>query len=158
MTQLYKLTGQWAELQSMDFDPAVIKDTLESIKGEIKEKAQNIAFVNANMSARIDAIDGEIKRLQAMKKTEQNKQEALKDYLRTNMENMGVKKIECDLFTITLRKPVDVVSIDNPDDIPRDYYKVVESIDKTLIKQALKDGHDVKGASLVAGKAGLLIK
>lgn len=158
MTQLYVLTEQYQELLSMDFDPAVVKDTLESIKGEITEKAQNIAFVNANMSARIDAIDGEIKRLQAMKKVEQNKQEALKDYLRINMEQMELKKIECDLFTITLRKPVDVVSIDNPDDIPRDYYKVVESIDKVLIKQAIKDGHEVKGASLVPGKSGLLIK
>lgn len=158
MTQLYKLKDQYNELQSMDFDPQVFNDTLEALDGEISDKAQNIGFVNANMTAKIEAIDNEIKRLQAMKKIEQNKQNSLKDYLRNNMEQMGIKKIECDLFSITLRKPVDVVSIDNPDEVPRDFYKVVESIDKALIKKALKDGHEVKGASLKAGKPGLLIK
>ena len=151
MTTLYQMTGQWHELQSMDLPADAIADTLESIKGDIKEKAQNIAHVNANMTARIDAIDGEIKRLQTMKKVEQNKQNALKDYLRHNMESCDISKIECDLFSITLRKPTDVVVIDEPDHVPRDYYKVVESIDKAKVKKALKDGFEVKGAYLGKG-------
>lgn len=158
MTQLYKLTGQWAELQSMDFDPAVIKDTLESIEGEIKVKAENIGFVNANWDNQITAIDTEIKRLQAMKKVVQNKQNALKDYLRSNMEKCDIKKIECDLFTITLRKPVDVVVINDEESVPQDYWKVVKSVDKATVKKALKDGFEVPGARLQAGKPGLMIK
>ena len=156
--KLYELSGQWNEIQSMDFDPQALADTLESIEGEITVKAQNIAHVNANFDANIKAIDDEIKRLQAMKKVQQNKQNGLKDYLRHNMEACDISKIECDLFTVTLRKASPVVSIDDPEQIPRDYYKVVESIDKTLIKNAIKDGHTVKGASLVDGKRGLMIK
>jgi hypothetical protein len=142
----------------MDFDKQVINDTLEAIEGEFEEKAKNIGFVNANMAARIEAIDSEIKRLQAMKKVEVNKQEALKDYLRHNMQQCDITKIECDLFTITLRKPSDVCVIDDEEKIPQDYWKVVKSVDKALIKRALKDGHEVDGASLQAGKAGLMIK
>lgn len=158
MTTLYQMTGQWHELQSMDLPPEAINDTLESIKGDIKEKAQNIAHVNANMAARIEAIDNEIKRLQAAKKVQQNKQNALKDYLRHNMESCDISKIECDLFSITLRKPVDVVVIDDDQQVPQDYWKVVKSVDKSLVKKALKDGAVVKGARLAPGKAGLLIK
>lgn len=158
MTQLYKITEQYKSIQTMDFDKQVINDTLEAIEGEFEEKAKNIGFVNANMAARIEAIDSEIKRLQAMKKVEVNKQEALKDYLRHNMQQCDITKIECDLFTITLRKPSDVCVIDDEEKIPQDYWKVVKSVDKALIKRALKDGHEVDGASLQAGKAGLMIK
>lgn len=158
MTQLYKITEQYKSIQTMDFDKQVINDTLEAIEGEFEEKAKNIGFVNANMAARIEAIDSEIKRLQAMKKVEANKQEALKDYLRHNMQQCDITKIECDLFTITLRKPSDVCVIDDEEKIPQDYWKVVKSVDKALIKRALKDGHEVDGASLQAGKAGLMIK
>lgn len=158
MTQLYNLAGQYKEIQSMDFDPVTLKDTLESIEGDIKEKAQNIGFVNANWDNQIVAIDAEISRLQGMKKVIVNKQNGLKDYLRHNMELCEIKKIECDLFSITLRKPVDVVSIDDEELIPQDYWKIVKSVDKALVKKALKDGFNVPGASLQSGKSGLLIK
>lgn len=158
MTQLYKLTEQYQSIQSMDFDPQVINDTLESIEGDIQAKAQNIGFVNANMAAKIEAIDHEIKRLQAMKKVEQNKQDALKDYLRFNMQQCDITKIECDLFNITLRKPVDVCVIDDAEKVPQDYWKVVKSVDKALVKKALKDGHSVDGARLQKGQHGLIIK
>lgn len=158
MTQLYKLTEKYQSIQSMDFDPQVINDTLEAIEGDIQAKAENIGFVNANMSAKIDAIDTEIKRLQSIKKVEQNKQGALKDYLRHNMSVCEIKKIECDLFTITLRKPSEVVVIDDDQEVPQDYWKVVKSVDKSLIKKALKEGNQVKGARLSEGKAGLMIK
>jgi hypothetical protein len=158
MTQLYKLADQYKELEAMDIDPQAVADTLESIECDIKDKAQNIGFVNANWDSQIGVIDAEVKRLQAMKKVITNKQTALKDYLRTNMERLGMKKIECDLFSITLRKPVDVVVIDDDQEVPRDYWKVVESVDKAKVKQALKDGYSVKGARLAPGKSGLMIK
>lgn len=156
--KLYELTAQWNEIQTMDFDSQTLTDTLESIEGDIKEKANNIAHVNANFNAQVEALDNEIKRLQSIKKVVKNKQDGLKDYLRRNMEATEIKKIECDLFSITLRKPSDVVVINNPDDIPQDYYKVVKTIDKALIKKALKDGHEVDGAYLGKGKPGVLIK
>ncbi len=156
--KLYELTNEWNELQSMDLPVEAMTDTLESMELAIADKAQNIAHVNANFEAQAGAINTEIKRLQAMKKVVTNKQTALKDYLRHNMEACDIKKLECDLFTITLRKPSDVVVIDDAESIPRDYYKVVESVDKALVKKALKDGVDVSGAHLGKGKSGVLIK
>jgi len=156
--KLYELTAQWNEIQSMDFDSQTIDDTLESIEGDIKDKAKNIGFVNANFDAQIDAIDKEVSRLAGMKKVVTNKQESLKDYLRMNMEATGIKKIECELFTITLRKPSDIVVIDDAESVPRDYYRIVESVDKSMVKKALKDGHVVKGARLGKGKVGVMIK
>lgn len=156
--KLYEISKDYRQIQEMDFDPQVMSDTLESLQGDFEDKANKIARVNANMSAEIDAIKAEITRLTAMKKVRENKQNALKDYLRLNMESCAITKMTCPLFTITLRKPVKVVSIDDAESIPRDYYKVTESIDKSLIKQALKDGHAVKGASLKDGNPGLVIK
>lgn len=160
MTQLYVLTGQYKELQTMDFDPVVIKDTLDGIKSEIQEKAKNISYINANMTARIGAIDLEIKRLQAMKKVEQNKQDALKDYLRTNMQECEIDKIECDLFTITLKKAG--VKL-NPYDVeltPSEYKTEVTTtvINNKAILDDLKSGKEVPGYQLQDAQRGLMIK
>ncbi len=156
--KLYELTEQYRELANLDMDADTLADTLEGIEGEIQIKAENLMSVISNMKSDTDSIDAEIKRLQTRKKTIANRQDWLREYLRSNMEASGIDKITCPLFTITLRKPTQAVSVDDIDALPDEYIKTVRSADKVAIKRALKSDVDVPGCSLVDGKRGLMIK
>ena len=158
MTKLYELTGQLMELQNLDLDPELLADTVEAVEGELELKAESLLQVVSNMDSDVDQIDQEIKRLTARKKAVKNRQDWLREYLRSNMEVAGIDKISCPLWTITLRKPTVVVSVVDVFLLPSEYQKHTIVADKTAIKNALKAGTDVPGATLIDGKRGLIIK
>lgn len=158
--KLYELSEQYNQLMALEMEPEQIADTLDMITGEIREKAQGIRAVIAHFDAGIDAIDKEIARLSAMKKAAQNRVDALTDYLRTNMEATGIKKIECDLFTITLRSGSPVCIIEDENLLPDEFLnvKVSSSPDKIRILNALKKGTNIPGAHIGTGKSSVVIK
>ena len=158
--KLYEITSQINEIANLDLPAESVAETIESFEMDFNEKANNIALVNANMSGDIASIDGQIKRLQSMKSAIVGRQDQLKEYLRYNMDKSGISKIQCPLFSISLRKPLKVVSIDDVESIPDEYVKVTTSVapDKALIAKALKAGSLVTGATLVDGKSSLTIK
>ena len=158
--KLYEITSQINEIANLDLPAESVAETIESFEMDFNEKANNIALVNANMSGDIASIDGQIKRLQSMKSAIVGRQDQLKEYLRYNMDKSGISKIQCPLFSISLRKQLKVVSIDDVESIPDEYVKVTTSVapDKALIAKALKAGSLVTGATLVDGKSSLTIK
>lgn len=137
-----------------------LTECLDSIEDSFDEKANNIVKLVSSLSADVDGIDKELKRLQAMKKTITNNQERLKEYLRYNMEATGISKIKHSLFSITLGKPTVTAEIVDIDFLPDNFVStdVVMKADKKAILKALKDGEDIPGAVLSTGKARLLIK
>lgn len=164
MTSLRDMTGQYTELLAIASDPElppeVLTDTLEGLEGEIKIKAENIVHVLLNSDTNVVALDAEINRLQARKKSIENGKERLMDYLRFNMEATGITKIECPLFSISLGKGRDKVSIDNEEVLPDKYVrtKTITAPDKVEILAALKKGVDIEGASLITSQKPLRIK
>ena len=59
MNSLYELNQAWQELANMlyqdDVDEQCILDTLESIEGEIEDKADNYAYIIAEIKNDINA-------------------------------------------------------------------------------------------------------
>ena len=161
--KLYELTNQMQGLRALMEDDEVdydLTETLDGLEVDIQVKADGLLAYVTNLGADVDAIDKEVKRLQARKTAIVNRQESLREYLRINMEASGIDKITCPLFTITLRKAPDVVVIESEDLIP-DMFKeevITTKIDKMAINRHLKDGMDVPGARLEPGKRGLMIK
>ena len=164
MTRLYELTGELLEIENMiseeDITADQAKDTLEALEMEFNEKAINTVKVIENFKPSIDVIDQQIKKLQAKKKALQNKQESLREYLRSNMEACEITKIECPFFSITLKKPSQAVQIDNENALPDEFVtvKTTTAPDKKAILAALKKGEQVEGASLKTAKPALQIK
>lgn len=158
--KLYELTGALADLSSMDQDDEAVLTTLESIQGDFKEKAVAILSLTSNFESDVAAIDSEIKRLQERKSVITNRKQSLRDYLLRNMEASGITKIDCPLFTATIRKGLESVQIDDESKIPDEFVKVevVTKSDKTAIKKALQAGQDVNGALLVRGANTIVIK
>ena len=159
--KLYELANQFQSLRALeDMEPEDIKDTLESLEGEFEDKAKAIVAVRSGMDADVTAIDAEIKRLTAMKKAVENREASLRSYLKINMQNAGITNIKCPLFSITLAKGREVLSVDNESEIPDEYMKVDTKIapDKKTILDKLKSGESVSGCSLVRSDSSLRIK
>ncbi len=162
--KLYELTEQMRSLERLadetdeSLDQA-IRDTFEALSAEFDDKAVALIQVTRNMEADVDALDAEIKRLHARRKARQVRIQWLRDYLRDNMQASGISKIECPLFTISLRKPAQKVEIEDTGKLPPEYVVVQDPVpDKRKILADLKAGNDVPGAHIVEGKAALVIK
>jgi len=164
MVSLYKLTEQQRELKeaagNSDLPAEAFADTFEALEGQFNDKALSVIHVVQNMDSDVEALDAEIKRLTERKKVIKNKQDSIREYLRTNMEANEITKIECPLFTITLAKGRDICVIDDGDSIPDEYVdvQVVQKPDKAAILKALKAGDDIPGAHIEKSKTSLRIK
>ena len=164
MTTLYEITAKHKELallgeENEDMAQAVA-DTMEMVEGEFEDKAISLINVMKNIGAGIPSIDAEIARLTARKKTIENNQKHMTNYLQANMEASNINKIECPLFTITLAKGRDIVSVDDEAAIPAEYmnYKTSASPMKKEILAALKEGEEIEGVSMIKSSNSIRIK
>lgn len=126
--KLYELTEQWDAVFNMmedgETDEQVIFDTLESIEGEIEDKADNYAKMIRNLQASVDVLKAEEERLYYRRKSTENHIQRLKDNLQANLEFIGKTKFKTDLFSFSVAKnggkqPLSIT--DNLDEIPGKY-------------------------------------
>ena len=88
-------------------------DTLTSIEGEFNEKAENVADYIKNLTADINEMKAEEKRLKSRRVSAENQVERMKKYLLNSMQAIGVKKISMPRARITLRLNAESVVIEN---------------------------------------------
>lgn len=74
----YREVAALADSDDEGMAQAVI-DTLEAVGGAFEEKAQTLVRITLNRQADIDALDNEIKRLQARKQTILNAEASFKE-------------------------------------------------------------------------------
>lgn len=152
MASIYELTGEFLTLLSMaadeEVDAEAFADTLEGIDFEIEMKADGYAKIMKNITADADGIAEEIKRLQARKKSLENKADALKKNLEKCMITTGKTKFKTQLFSFGIQKNPASLVIDSEDDIPPEYLIPRMDVDKESIKNALKDGQQFAFAHL----------
>ncbi len=117
---------------------------------ELSDKSMNYAKVIRNKEADSDAIDNEIKRLKAMKESNDRVIDRMKDAVRNAMLASGIDKIESSLFKLSLRRS-EAVEVVNIDQLPESLTVVKKTVsaDKVKIKEAIKNGIPVEGAVLV---------
>jgi Siphovirus Gp157 len=146
MTQLYRLTGQLAELEAMlDTDDESFKqalqDTIGALQGEFEVKVDSIVMLRRNIESDIPAIDVEVDRLNELKRLKKHKIEVLNEMLRRNMEAANIKSIKRPLFTITLALAPEKVIVDNEKAVPDEFVSVSTVIapDKKTIATCLKE-------------------
>ena len=161
--KLYELTGMYLQLMDMmddpDIDPDLIRDSMESLDGEIEEKADNIGMLIRNYEASYDAVDKEIKRLQAKKKSWERNIASLKNYLKRSMTAADKKKIKTDKFTFSIREGSNSAVVDEEENVPENFR--VPQPDKILmddLKKFLKEHGDTTYAHLKLGEPSLSIR
>jgi len=154
MSSLYELTQEALEL----YNPPVNEET-----GEILEDAYLAIVENANalekkmdsyvevkkmIDSDIDAIDKEIKRLQALKSHRNNNLSRLLNALTDALRALGREEMQTPLNKLKIVKNPPAVSVIDESKIPDKFNKIKYELDKTAIKDALKNGESVPGAEL----------
>lgn len=155
---LYELSSNYRAIQEMDLDEETLRDTLDSIIGEAEPKAENIVKWIKNLKGENIAIKEEETRLKNKRIANENKIKALWLYLEDFLKNSGLTRIKAGLFTISLQNNPPSVKVYDATLIPAQY--LIEQspvVDKTMIKELLKQGEEIPGAELQQTK-GLRIR
>lgn len=166
MTALYTLTKELAEINDQlinaegEISPE-LETRLDAVNLAVEQKSQGIRKWIAVIEGDTTVIDFEMKRLEKMKKIQDNLYERLKAYVKKNMEIANLNTIKTPIGTFTIAKNPDSIEIVVPELIPDKFKKVIPEQkipDKAAIKEAMQEGYDVPGAKLITDKTNLRIK
>lgn len=159
LMRLYELTQNYNNLMELVENDIVtleeIKDSINQVEGDIKEKCINVCKVLKNNEMLINGIKEEEKRLSNRRKALENNNQRLKELLIECLNSMPNRKIKSEIFNIGLQKNPPSVKIVDEEKIPNDYIitKEVSSIDKKKIIELLKSGEQIEGVELHQGES-----
>lgn len=140
---------------------------IEELEGELTPELEERLKINeANMAKKMEgycklilwydtqiiAAKEETERLRKLIKRAERSQEWMKGAMLDVMEGLDKPKVSAGTFTVGTRKSTAVNIIDEYS-IPVRYEVVTVKIDKTAIKNAIKNGEEVPGAQLVERKS-----
>jgi hypothetical protein len=148
---LYNIEQEYLEIANQLEDGELspeLETALAINERELQGKAIAYAYVIKEADDAVSVIDAEIKRLQGLKKTEQNKAKRLKETISNAMELYGITEIKTETLKLNFRRSEGVVCTDSTISIAEEFATIVpESIKPNLIaiKAAIKEGIEVTG-------------
>lgn len=152
MATLYELTGQFLDIYNLELDEETKLDTLDSIdwNSDYENKVENYIKVMKNLEADVEARKNEIKRLTELNKADEKKKDHLKETLSTSMGLTGHERVDTPLFKVSFRKS-QAIEVDELV-LPESYKVATWKPDKKRLKEDLKNGLEIIGATLVERK------
>jgi len=123
-----------------------LEDSLRKIEDERDTKALNIACLVKNFRAEAEALKAEKTRLAKRQQAAERTIERLTSYLSSFIEP-GLKLKDARAAIGWRRSEAVVLSV-APDELPEDYVRIKREADLRQIKEDLKAGEDVPGATL----------
>ena len=132
-------------------DPQILEELELELKRALTTKSTGIIKIIRQQEEEINGTENEIKRLQNLKIGRIKTLERFKEYIKFNLKNMDIKKIETSLGTISLRVNPPSTDIFDESVLPKKFFKekVTYTTSKTDIKKALQNGEEVPGARLI---------
>lgn len=162
---LYNITNKFAELMDRAENGELTEEEYnklgEELELELQNKSSNIIGYVRNSELLIEAMKSEEKRLADIRKNGEAKLDKFKQYVKENMEKLGLDKIPTELGSLSIAKNPISVEIENENEIPKEFKneKITISIDKTAIKNHFKEtGEIVPGTRIIDDKTSLRIK
>ncbi len=143
-------------LDQIDPETGELPEGFEQARALVATKAQACAAFILDNEAQADMVEQHAKSLLDRVKTARKRSQWLRQYLSSHMAAAGVMSIKSDDGTFTAKLDLgrdESVDVWDAAQVPADYMREIPAKyepDKTLIKRALKDGHDVPGAKLTA--------
>ena len=130
-----------------------LKEKLDELEIDLNTKLENVGCYIKNLDSDIEALKNEEKTLAERRRVKENKLERLKQYLSDNLQVAGMQKFESPRCVLSFRKSEQVV-ISEGAEIPEEFIirKVTEQPDKKLLKDAIKQGFEFEGISIVENK------
>ena len=141
--------GSGIDLETGEIKPEIMNQ-LTITQNELQTKAIDYGFVIKAFDDEIDVIDKEIERLEERKAYVKRNKDRMKSIVSSAMEEFGITKIKSETLQLSFRKSESVEVVDER--LVDEKFKKVKtevSLDKTAIKNAIKNGEDVQGAKIV---------
>lgn len=154
VNRLFEIQQQYLELMVTieEADGEItpeIDQALQFTERRLQSEAGDIAYVIKTWEYWQENLEKEVERLEKMKQKINKGAELLKNRLKMAMEQFGIERINDMNITISFRKS-EAVEIANEVMVPLEYKdQPPPKVSKTRIKEAIKKGIDVPGASLV---------
>lgn len=155
--KLYEITDALLQVEDLLEAGEDVQDTIDALQLSMEDKIEGLVKVIRNFEASAEAKKNEAKRLKEQAEKDQANADRLKDWIKFNLIMLGKKKVETDLFKITVTKPREKVEVDETR-LPDDYFIIKrEPISKTELKKLVKE-QEIPGVQIVLGDPGLMIK
>ena len=141
--------GNGIDLETGEIKPEIMQK-LSISRNELETKAVDYGYVIKAFDDEIDIIEREIERLEERKAYVKKNKERMKTIVGSAMEEFGISKIKSETLQLSFRKSESVDIFD--ESLIDEKFKKVKteiSLDKTAIKNAIKNGEDVQGAKIV---------
>lgn len=120
-------------------------EALNALHMAFEEKAENIAMFIRNLDAEAAALKEQIGIFTARKRATENKRDSLKEYLAYCLQG---KPFKTSRVKVSFRKS-ESVKVTDQEQIPETYLVYsAPTVDKAVIKKALKSGENVPGCVL----------
>ena len=154
MSSLYKINEKMLTLlNDIEANEGELTDEviskLEITNDELQTKSESYLAVIKNRESLNTQIDEEVKRLQAMKKANNNLVLRLKNSLLNAVNIFG--EFEVGLIKFGLRKSTTVEVTGIVNELPKEFktVKVTEQPNKSEIKKSLQKGEQIEGCALI---------
>lgn len=162
---LYEIDSRLETLFSQGFDEETgeifeseeeLARKIDEVEIELNTKLENIGCYIKNLEADVEALKKEEYNLYKRRKSAENKIESLKRYLNgyltacyPNDEDKAKWRFKSPRVILGFRKST-TVEVPNLEELDKDFIKIKTetSADKKAIKDAITNGHTVKGAYL----------
>lgn len=135
-----------------------LEEDLAIRRENFDQKANSYTKLILKLESDVEAAAAEIKRIQDLKKTKENTIKRLKTTLRDALQvfgrpdsKTGVMKYETPLFKLSIRTS-NAVEVTDEQELPDEFWAIKREVSKTLISNAIKEGREVPGASMVENK------
>ena len=144
MSSLFNIVGEFNELYEMatseeEQAEQVFIDTLDSLKGELTEKAAGYGSVMNRLDMEMKKAEEIEKRYKAIKESRKNAIQRMKDACMWACENLNVTEIDAGDMTIKVKNNGGQLPIIIEGEVPQNLCKVTIEPDKSLIREYLKD-------------------
>ena len=162
---LYNITNKFVEIMDKAQDGELTEEEYNELGNELAQELQNkssniIGYIK-NSESLLEAMKVEEKRLAEIRKKGEKKLDKFYQYVKENMERLGLMEIPTELGKLKITKNPMSIEIENEDEIPSEFKKevVTTQIDKAAIKNHFKDtGEIVPGIRIIDNKTSLRIK
>ena len=149
---LFELTENYVKFFTMFEEADEITEELEEMANNlniaIEEKSDNYVKMIKNLDADVEAFKNVEKQFNKKRKTAENKIAWLKKNLQASMEQTGRKKVETELFTISIQKNTPSLDITSEENIGDEYYKVERTLNKRDLLNDIKEGLIIDGVGI----------
>lgn len=155
---LYELSQDLIALR--DLEDIEASEIVAIIQSEIVNKGKGVIQVIRSLDIDVDVIKAEIDRLNKIKRIKENNIKRLREYTKSCMEQMEIKKLETPIGNITIRKGASTLKINDESKLPDKYIEVIQTykVNKDLLKSDIKSGLDIEGAYMTEPGTTLMIK